>query len=152
VRPIHFSVVLLAVGLASSPNSVAQTPAPSSSGCLHYEPHVVRLVGRLITEPHYGPPNFGETPDEDEKLDIPVLQLAHAVDVCGESASEIDQDTVRNVENVQIVASRIKLKAFAGQDVTVTGRLYEALAANHYTKVLIFADSIRVNERGIRRL
>ena len=152
VSTIRVSVVMLALGVVCSSHSIAQTPATRSPACLHYDPHVVRITGILITEPHYGPPNFGETPDQDKKVDVPMLQLAEAVDVCGDPTSAADQDTVRNVRKVQVVGRRINLKAFIGQEVAVTGYLFEAHTANHHTKVLIRAESIRVYDRAPRRL
>ncbi len=144
--------ILLIAGAVGASEIGAQNPVPSVAPCLHYEPHVVRVTGKLVTEPHYGPPNFGETPDEDKKLDVPVLLLSHAVDVCGNPTSATDQDTVRNVQKVQVVAVHLKVKTFVGQQISLIGHLYEAFTANHYTKVLIFADSIRVADHADRRL
>src|SRR5436853_736893 len=90
---LRFIPVLLIAGAVGASETVAQNPVPSVAPCLHYEPHVVRVTGKLVTEPHYGPPNFGETPDEDQKLAVLVLLLSHAVDVCGNPASATDQDT-----------------------------------------------------------
>ena len=149
---LRFLPILLAAGAIGASETVAQNPVPTVTPCLHYEPYVVRVTGKLLTEPHYGPPNFGETPDEDQKLDVPVLILSHAVDVCGDPTSATDQDTVRNVRKVQVVAVHLKLKAFIGRQVSLIGHLYEAFTANHYTKVLIFADSIRVADNTSRRL
>src|SRR2546430_5606666 len=61
---LRFIPVLLIAGAVGASETVAQNPVPSVAPCLHYEPHVVRVTGKLVTEPHYGPPNFGETPDE----------------------------------------------------------------------------------------
>jgi len=149
---LRFITILLIAGAVGASETVAPNPVPSVGPCLHYEPHIVRVMGKLVTEPHYGPPNFGETPDEDQKLDVPVLLLSHAVDVCGNPASATDQDTIRNVQKVQVVAAHLNVKAFVGQQVSVVGHLYEAFTANHYTKVLIFADSIRVADHADRRL
>ncbi len=38
-----------------------------------YEPEVVTLKGTLITSTAYGPPNYGETPEKDEKVNYFVL-------------------------------------------------------------------------------
>jgi hypothetical protein len=149
---VRFVPIILTLGAVGASETVAQNLVRSVAPCLHYEPHVVRVTGKLVTEPHFGPPNFGETPDEDQKLDVPVLLLSHAVDVCGDPTSATDQDTVRNVQKVQVVAVHLKLKAFIGQQVSLIGHLYEAFTANHYTKVLIFADSIRVADHANRRL
>jgi hypothetical protein len=149
---LRFVPILLAVGAVATSETVAQNSVQSVAPCLHYEPHIVRVMGRLVTERHYGPPNFGETPGHDQKLNVPVLLLSHAVDVCGDPSSATDQDTVRDVQKVQVVAVHVKLKAFLGQQVLLVGHLHEAHTANHYTKVLIFADSIHVVAHPDRRL
>lgn len=91
----------------------------------------------------YGPPGFGEHPDSDSKVSVPILVLSHPVDVCGDPTSDVNRDTIPNVKEVQLSAlgDRIILP-YVGQDVVATGRLFEAGTANHYTRVLLHVTRI----------
>jgi len=112
----------------------------------------VRVTGKLVTEPHYGPPGFGESPKRDAKLDVPVLLLSHPIDVCGNPTSDTDRETFRGVKKLQVVAVRITVEGFIGEEIQLVGHLYEAHTANHYTNVLIFVDSLRLPHQAARRL
>ena len=49
--------------------------ATHAQRCLSYEPEVVELDGQLVVQSKYGPPNFGEQPKTDQKVQVPVLLL-----------------------------------------------------------------------------
>ena len=68
-----------------------------------YEPAKVELQGRLTIEQKYGPPGYGENPDTDQGVQIPVLLLSAPIDVQGDPQSDLNQETVRGVQRVQLV-------------------------------------------------
>ncbi|MBB6250414.1 hypothetical protein [Nitrospirillum iridis] len=118
--------------------------ANAASRSLQYEPAVVELTGTVVVEDHYGPPNFGETPQEDAKLRVPMLRLDASVDVAGDPHSDTNLSSFEDVDKMQIVLTKGRsVDGFIGKHVTVTGTLTEQLEGGDFTQVLITMKTIK---------
>jgi hypothetical protein len=112
---------------------------------LRYEPKVEQLTGTVKMERHYGPPNYGENPQTDSVLIVPVLVLDAPVTVQGSpAASGLDTTTYPHVTKMQLVFSKpgTPVKAFNGEKVTVTGKLFEKVTGGDFTDVLVMVEGI----------
>lgn len=68
-----------------------------------FEPEVVMLRGELRREERWGPPNYGETPDQDAKMAVWLLRLPEPI-TAGTPAtvSEVNTKPVLDVTEVQL--------------------------------------------------
>ena len=102
-----------------------------------YAPNEVELRGRLRATEQYGPPNYGENPESDQRLRVLVLTLDKPIDTCADSSSEINNEAVTGVGTVQIlVVPGLNLEPLIGQLVTLRGVLSRAVLARHFTPVV----------------
>ena len=106
-------------------------------GELSYEPSVARLSGTLVIDDHYGPPNFGETPDIDRVEKTLMLRLDQAVVVRARPGDALNVDTFDDVDRVQLISTEIKLSDQIGRHVTLEGTLFEKENGEHVTDVLL---------------
>ena len=111
---------------------------------LSYQPAIVELDGRLITEQKYGPPNFGEEQKTDKKLTVPILVLNEAINVRGTPGDLINGESVMGAKRVQLVftAGVIPYTKLIGKDVVVKGKLFHSHTGHHFTDVLVDVGSI----------
>jgi hypothetical protein len=116
---------------------------------LSYEPASVELKGTLRITEEFGPPNFGENPESDLKLEIPVLDLASPINVRADPNSDINDKSFKGVKRLQLVfpIGARNSKELVGRQVVVVGSLLQAHTAHHYTKVLFTVDEIRLADR-----
>jgi hypothetical protein len=88
-----FFVILLL--LASAIGTAAQTTNSAGTNVVALGPEKTKLIGRLVIETKFGPPNYGETPESDKKIRIYVLRLTlpiTAKDMDGDGAKKgLDQ-------------------------------------------------------------
>jgi hypothetical protein len=144
----HLAVVLIALAAGcsrqdSSPERAARAETSSCpQGWLRYEPERVQIQGIVVINTRYGPPNYGENPDADEKLSVPFLALRSPISVCADSASDVNNENLVELDTLQLVSSE-PLRSFAGQSVVVSGRLTRAVTGHHYTSAVLQADSLR---------
>lgn len=134
------------------PGSVMENPASTDtqqhgkveSRCASYEPAVIELQGRLTIVVRYGPPNFGENPESDEKLRVPVVTLVDAKRFCADPARPADTDAVE-VTQIQLNFAKYgDVPAdLLGRDVLVTGTAMRAVSGYHFTPVVLAVGSIR---------
>jgi hypothetical protein len=137
-RPFLLALLLL---VAADPQA-----AQLKHACVHYEPEIVRLSGRLSIDREYGPPNFGEHPATDEELHVAILHLSRPLDVCGNDTSELDIESFNGLRKVQMNFANLHRdpKYLAGQTIAVIGTLYQAHSGYHFTEVLMTVDNVRV--------
>jgi len=109
-----------------------------------YWPNVVKLKGQLIEVEKYGPPNYGEHPETDAKLKVPILVVSPAVNVRGDSTGELNRKSIEGVTEIQLLlTSRSEeYRSLLSQEVVVTGTLSEATMGTHFTKIVMTVDSI----------
>ena len=106
---------------------------------LHYEPAVVELSGRIVIEHHYGPPNYGETPRIDTKVNSPVLHLDAPIAVVGSEQDDgLNSSPFSGVTRVELLeAAPMSLKEFYGKHVTLRGTLFEPVTMHYHTQVVL---------------
>jgi len=114
----------------------------AASEPLHYEPALVKFSGILTLEKHYGPPNFGETPNIDQVVMIPILELDVPISVAANQNDKINKRTFAGLKRVQIVSlNTSELSKLSGKHITVEGSLFERHSSQHFTEVLIQAKN-----------
>jgi len=115
--------------------------ASEPAKCLAYEPAEVTLAGRLVTRYFPGPPNYGETPRQDTKERVYLLQLQVPMCVVGNAASDLNSESEAGIVDVQLWpadgVSWTQLLALDGSKVILTGRLSHRITAHHRGPVLL---------------
>ncbi|HUC62506.1 MAG TPA: DUF4431 domain-containing protein [Alphaproteobacteria bacterium] len=114
------------------------TPA-GAAACVDYEPKTVTLTGTISAHVGYGPPNYGEDPLHDEKGTYWWLDLDHPICVNGNEAYDPYMVPERNVTSMEMVYEHAypPHDEWVGHRVSITGTLFHAFNAHHYTDVLI---------------
>jgi hypothetical protein len=117
---------------------------------LWYEPETVELDGRLVIQSKFGPPNFGEQPQTDQKVGVPVLLLRQRVVVLGDRAGGPNEKTEYGVRQIQLAFTGAEKdhKQLIGKQVVVTGTLFHAHTGHHYTNVVMNVGSIERKPLG----
>ncbi|HEX6746134.1 MAG TPA: DUF4431 domain-containing protein [Longimicrobium sp.] len=112
------------------------------------------MSGQLVISPRFGPPNFGETPDEDEKLQIPFLILEHEAAMCRNPDTGSREDPPIHSDTVQLNLIRVGNSWFRedGKHVIARGSLYPGTSGYHFSKVLMMVDSISLSPTDSARL
>lgn len=110
-----------------------------------FEPNVSIIEGTLITRLHYGPPNFGEDPDNDEEeypfillLDDPINVIAKETDTFNSSISNISEIQLVLKGNPDVDMA----KQYKNRHIKVQGTLFSAFTGHHHTKVLMVVDEV----------
>jgi len=106
-----------------------------------FEPNVVTVSGKLITEMYYGAPNYGESPATDDKEYVYVLVLDSTIDVINNVATNKEGEghhTEIGVKKVQLIyGANIPLKQMENKKVKVKGMFINAHTGHHHTEVLL---------------
>lgn len=127
-------------------NSLSACSSSTSSGptVLQYEPSVVCLTGEVSVEQRFGPPNYGETPDIDERVDVPILHTVQPFAVRGDPSSETNTESFSGLDSVQLVFLHDldKARSFDGRKVTVHGSLSTAESGHHFTNVILIVTRV----------
>lgn len=97
----------------------------------------VKLEGTLKTESKFGPPNYGETPEQDKKLTIFVLNLDKKTKI------QVNKETVETDQIQCVIDTDTKVTELIGKKVNVEGLLFEQSTGYHFTPVLIDISSIK---------
>jgi hypothetical protein len=120
---------------------------PAHAQCLSYEPTVVTLEGLLSTKLFYGPPNYGETPQQDSKESAYLLSLEKPICTDRDPNSAGLNEAETGVTVVQLVANtaelRQALQSALGRKVLVNGTLFHAHTGHHHTPVLLTLKRVR---------
>jgi len=101
---------------------------------------VVKLTGTVVNVKAYGMPGYGETPDQDQKLNIKVLKLDQPINVRGIPNDEINQEDVLEVTELEIdteISLNPLLGSYVGKKVEVEGTLEHRSAGGAITEVLL---------------
>lgn len=138
---------------AAAPITVAGELPPQRArplaDCTRWEPTVVELRGRLIVSLRYGPPNYGETPEQDEKRNTPFLELGRPITLCPEpdpatGTPDADSGTTATAQ-VQMNFAYVKPwpRELHGREVVARGTLYPSFTGYHYTPAVMMVEEIR---------
>lgn len=131
--------IVLAVAVSCS-----RSGSPAGDQALQYEPTVSQITGTVRLVEKYGPPNFGEDTLTDAKVQVPVLELARAQTVVGDTTSEANRETFRDVREIQLLLpAGSEAMSLAGRAVTATGTLSRAQSGHHYTSVVMMVREIK---------
>lgn len=111
-----------------------------------YEPERVELRGHLVFQEEFGPPNFGETPEIDQKLLVPVLELAHPISIRGNENDELNSETLLDVRRVQLNFGESEIyRELVGVEVVVNGTISRAVSGHHFTEVVMQVMDLRLD-------
>lgn len=107
-----------------------------------YGPPAIELTGVIVKETVYGPPNYGEDPKTDLKIQIYVLKLPDAINVEGDQRDKFNADTYTGVTEIQLdqlgKQEKIKFEKFLNKKVGLKGTLFGRLIGSHdYKDVLM---------------
>lgn len=113
-----------------------------------YEPSQSTVTGVIEEATKYGPPNYGENPETDQKLTYYYLRLDDPINVKGNPNSDLDRETFTNVKLIQIILlpgegkKHLNLRMYLKKRVKVWGRLFQAEAGRHFTDVLMEVEKV----------
>lgn len=112
-----------------------------------YEPAVSKISGTLTEKMFYGAPNYGETPEKDEKEMVWILKLDYPVNVIAapdQPDPEMGDHTIRGIKEIQIYTldKKINLSKYLNKKITVQGPLMSAISGHHHTEVLMEVKQI----------
>ena len=120
---------------------------PAHAQCLRYEPTVVTLEGTLSTKLFYGPPNYGETAQQDAKEPQYLLSLEEPICTDRDPKSPDLNAAESGVTVLQLVAGtaelREALRSALGRKVLVNGTLFHAHTGHHHTPVVLTLKQVR---------
>ncbi len=96
------------------------------------------LFGKVAYKTFLGPPGFGETPDKDARVTVPILILTGLQT----SSSEDPKATVIG-ENLQLLTYNSgDVKKFSGRCVEIQGEIHKAVAPGEFTDRTIIVNNI----------
>lgn len=128
---------------ARGADAVADGGSGSRDGCARYEPAALEVRGRISIIDRYGPPNFGETPAQDERLRVPVLALRDTLRLCADPARPADTEALA-VTQVQLNLARHGALGddLRTRDVLVRGQAMLGFTGYHVLPVVLQVDEI----------
>jgi|SRR5579859_1554738 len=110
------------------------------TGCLSYEPSIIKLTGNLTRKTFPGPPNYESVRNGDQPETYWLLNLVHPICVA-ESKTDGELNPAMDVRSLQLVftgpATYKKYKELLGKQVVATGTLFAAQTGHHHTPVLL---------------
>lgn len=136
--PICF-IVFFAILLASPQLALARL----RTGCLSYEPAVVRLKGTLVRQAYPGPPNYESIRKGDRPEIAWFVKLTQPVCMNPDPTDETDFNLAySNVRRIHLVILNETIykpnqKFVAGERVMVIGTLFGKFTPHHHSPVLM---------------
>lgn len=127
-RRLAFVATMLA---AACTTAVDQEPARARVVCRVATTHVT-LEGKLTSKQSFGPPNYGEDPEHDEKETYYILELNNS---CFKKLASKYKDAERGLEIVG--EGVITLKSKVGQNVIISGGISPAETGHHITGYIL---------------
>lgn len=146
-----FAIILLTLSMLGLSDLFAcsdhEDPQSKAENWLSYEPTEIALQGKLKSVEKYGAPNYGESPQTDQKVQILVLKLKTPIQIKGDPQSASNQESLTDIKEIQVLCSNKDQKCteLQGKNVSVTGSLFQAVSGHHYTKVLLNLKSIQAS-------
>jgi hypothetical protein len=135
--------ILLAALAFSSLSIVNAEPLGSASGqSYQYEPELSTIDGKISSEIHWGPPNYGENPDTDSQVRLYFITLDSPIKVEARPGGVVNINSYQDVTVIQITYDKLVIEDFIGGYCTVTGKLYERIFGIHMTNVLMAVEDI----------
>lgn len=102
------------------------------------------MSGEVVFRKFFGPPGYGEDPEEDKLETAIILILSAPINIEGNPNDALNSKTQKNVEELQLVISSEKMEGqiLSGEIVTVKGYLFTGHTGHHKTKVLMIVKEI----------
>ncbi len=127
--------------------SVAFSEMTSLPGIYRFEPAVSVISGTIVIKQFYGAPNYGETPEKDEKVGVYILKPDYPVNVFADldpKDPETADKTITNITEIQVYSpdKKIDLKNYEGKRIQLNGLLFTGRSGHHYTNVLMEVKKI----------
>jgi Domain of unknown function (DUF4431) len=134
-------IAIVAAVLLLAPAGLAST---TEVEWLEFHPSVVTLTGRFELVLRFGPPNYGEDPKTDLKIEVPMLLLTDPIRVRGRPGDEINSESVEDVRMVQLILpSQVNRYELIDQEVLVRGELTHATQGPEFTAVIMDVNQIK---------
>lgn len=113
----------------------------------YYEPAVSVLTGLLLKKQFFGRPNYGETPEKDEKVHVYVLKLDQPIRVLergNPGGGEIKDKAISGVRELQVYSSNkgLDLSGYLNKRVSLKGSLFTSRTGGQYTKVVLQVGAV----------
>jgi len=101
----------------------------------------------LIEKQFYGSPNYGETPETDEKVMVFILKTDDPVNVLAapnQPDPETADQSVYGITEIQAYTmnKKLNLSKYLNKKVILQGTLMAAISGHHYTKILMEVKQI----------
>ena len=112
---------------------------------LPYYPAVSRLQGKLVKVSKYGKPTYGENPEKDEKVEVPILILQTPVRIKARPTSSVNNESVTNVSFVQLIFPPEvdgNYSKHLDKEIVVVGTLVRAHKGEHFTDVVMTVKAV----------
>jgi hypothetical protein len=119
--------------------------APQEDSWLSYFPSVVRLRGKVTTVTKYGKPTYGENPEKDEKLEVPILILQTPIRVKANPISSANNESITNISFVQLIFPPevdADFKKYVDHSILVAGTLSVGSRSGQFTDVVLTVKAI----------
>lgn len=132
-------VAIVVAILISAPVGVASSEAQ----WLEFRLSTVKLAGRFELVLRFGPPNYGDDPETDLKIEVPMLLLAEPIRVRGKPGDEVDDESVEGVRMVQLLLpGEVNRYELLDKEVVVSGELSHATRGPEFTPVIMDVKKI----------
>ena len=111
---------------------------------LSYYPAVARLQGKLVKVSKYGKPTYGENPETDEKVEIPVLILQMPVRVKARPTSSVNNESLTNISFIQLIFPPAvdAYPKHLDKEIVVAGTLVRGHKGEHFTEVVMTVKAV----------
>jgi hypothetical protein len=143
-RPFGILVIACILFLASD--------ALPQQDWLSYYPAVSRLQGKLIKVSKYGKPTYGENPEKDEKVEVPVLILQTPVRIKARPGSSVNNESLTNISFVQLIFPPEvggNYSTHLEKDIVVAGTLVSGHKGEHFTEVVMTVKAVNPTGKPI---
>ncbi len=118
---------------------------PQEEGWLSYFPSVVRLRGKLTSVTKYGKPTYGESPEKDEKLEVPILILPTPIRVKARAESSVNNESMTNISFVQLIFPpeiHEEFKKHLDRNIVAAGTLSVGSRSGQFTDIVLTVKAI----------
>jgi hypothetical protein len=123
---------------------------PQQQEWLFY-PVVTRLQGKLTKVTKYGKPTFGENPEKDEKVEVPILILKTPIRAKAQTTSSVNNESLTNVSFIQLIfpAEVGDYSKHLYMDIVVEGTLERGRKGDHFTDLLMSVKVVNPTAKPI---
>lgn len=136
MKSLSFALVLSLLPLAAT---------AQEDNWLSYDPAVSRIEGKLTKVLKYGKPTYGDNPDKDEKVEVPILILRTPIRVRARSERSVNSESVTNVSFVQLIFPAgvdADYTRHLDQEIVAAGTLVRGYKGDHFTEVVMTVKAI----------